>query len=151
MLGILNQDQINNVLLSQVMGRLACTDGKSPYIIPVTYIFEGEYLYGQSNEGTKLEIMRKNPNVCVEVDIMANMQNWQCVLVFGTFEELKGDLSEQAREKLYSRIFTLMTSSTVHKFEHGDDAVVGIDESDKVKQIMYRIKIDTVTGRFEKE
>ena len=151
MLGILNQDQINNVLLSQVMGRLACTDGKSPYIIPVTYIFEGEYLYGQSNEGTKLEIMRKNPNVCVEVDIMANMQNWQCVLVFGTFEELKGDLSEQAREKLYSRIFTLMTSSTVHKFGHGDDAVVGIDESDKVKQIMYRIKIDTVTGRFEKE
>ncbi len=151
MLGILNQDQINNVLLSQVMGRLACTDGKSPYIIPVTYIFEGEYLYGQSNEGTKLEIMRKNPNVCVEVDIMANMQNWQCVLVFGTFEELKGDLSEQAREKLYSRIFTLMTSSTVHKFGHGDDAVVRIDESDKVKQIMYRIKIDTVTGRFEKE
>jgi nitroimidazol reductase NimA-like FMN-containing flavoprotein (pyridoxamine 5'-phosphate oxidase superfamily) len=149
MLGILNQDQINNVLSSQVMGRLSCTDGKTPYIVPVTYIFDGEYLYSQSNEGTKLEIMRKNPQICFEVDIMSNMQNWQCVLVFGTFEELNAEQSEKARELLYSRIFTLMTSSTVHKFGHSDEALVDIDEKDKVKQIMYRIKIDKVTGRFE--
>ena len=36
MLGELNETQMNNVLLSQCIGRLACTDGKQPYIVPVT-------------------------------------------------------------------------------------------------------------------
>ncbi len=58
MLGQLNEPQINNVLSSQVLGRLACTNGKQPYIVPVTYTYDGEYIYGQTNEGTKLEILR---------------------------------------------------------------------------------------------
>ena len=63
MLGELNETQMNNVLLSQCIGRLACTDGKQPYIVPVTYVFNGKDIYGQTNEGTKLDIMRKNPAV----------------------------------------------------------------------------------------
>jgi nitroimidazol reductase NimA-like FMN-containing flavoprotein (pyridoxamine 5'-phosphate oxidase superfamily) len=76
MLGELSEGQINNVLLSQVIGRLACVDGKFPYIVPVTYTYDGEFIYGQTKEGLKLDILRKNPNVCFEVSIMTDMAHW---------------------------------------------------------------------------
>lgn len=47
MLGELNETQMNNVLLSQCIGRLACTDGKQPYIVPVTYVFNGKIFTGK--------------------------------------------------------------------------------------------------------
>jgi uncharacterized protein len=149
MLGQLNDAQINNILSSQVIGRLACTDGGQPYIVPVTFTYDGEYIYGQTNEGTKLEILRKNPNVCFEVDMMANMRNWQCAIVYGEFEELKGKEAEQARAILFNRVYPLMTSSTVHTY--GNEANDKIDDGTRIKNVMYRIKIKKVTGRFEKE
>ncbi len=148
MLGELNDTQINNILSSQVVGRLGFVDGKQPYIIPVTYTFDGHYIYGQTNEGTKLKILRKNPSVCFEVEMMMDMRNWQSVLVIGKFEELEDKKALEAREILFSRVFSLMTSSTIHAHEHEVKGV--IDDTNRVKQIMYRIKIKKITGRFEK-
>jgi uncharacterized protein len=149
MTGKLNPDQVRNLLTSQVLGRLACTDGLNPYIVPVTYAYDGKYIYGQTNEGMKLEILRKNHNVCFEVDSMMNMANWQSALVFGEFEELHNSEAEAAREVLFGRVFSLMTSSTIHQHEHGVDSIP--DDSTRVKYVMYRIKIKSVTGRFEKQ
>ncbi len=149
MLGELNDLQINNLLSSQVIGRLACTEGKQPYIVPVTYCYDGVYIYGQTNEGKKLDILRKNKNVCFEVDAMTDMRNWQSVIVYGTFEILKNKESERAREAFLNTIFPLMTSSTVHKHEHGTTAAV--DDSTRIKYTMYRIRIKKMTGRFEKQ
>ena len=53
MTGELNEQQINNLLTSQAIGRIACCDGKHPYIVPVTYSYDGHYIYGQSTEGQK--------------------------------------------------------------------------------------------------
>ncbi len=147
MLGELNKNQIENILSSQVMGRLACTDGKQPYIVTVTYTYDGEYIYGQTNEGKKLTILRKNPNVCFEVSVMTDMANWQSVLVFGEFEELSEKEAVKARDILFNRVFSLMTSSTIHGNGHKEAGE--IDDSNRVKLIMYRIKAENVTGRFE--
>ena len=149
MLGELNEAQINNLLLSQAVGRIGCTDGKQPYIVPVTYVFDGKDIYGQTRMGTKLDLMRKNTNVCFQVDTMLNMANWQSVVVFGTFQELKGKAAVKARAYLYDRVLPLMTSSTIHAHEH--EVLSKIDDSNHVKPVMYRIKIKTKTGRFEKQ
>lgn len=148
MLGELNDMEIKNVLSSQVLGRLACTDGKQPYIIPLTYTYDGEYIYGQVNEGMKLDLLRKNPRICFEVDMMTDMRNWRSVLVFGEFQELKNRDAEKAKDVLFNRVFSLMTSSTIHAHEHEEKGK--IDDSNRVKHIMYRIKIKKLTGRFEK-
>ena len=47
-----------------------------------------------------LDIMRKNPNVCFEVESMSNMANWQSVILNGTFHELKGNEAEKTRDYL---------------------------------------------------
>jgi nitroimidazol reductase NimA-like FMN-containing flavoprotein (pyridoxamine 5'-phosphate oxidase superfamily) len=39
--GELNEPQIINVLSRQVVGRVACTDGKQPYIVPVIFTCDG--------------------------------------------------------------------------------------------------------------
>ena len=95
-------------------------------------------------------VLRKNPNVCFEVDIMTDMANWKSVIVQGTFEELKDGEAKEAHEILFGRVFSLLTSSTIHAHEH---EITGgkIDDSNRIKQLMYRIKIKEVTGRFERK
>jgi nitroimidazol reductase NimA-like FMN-containing flavoprotein (pyridoxamine 5'-phosphate oxidase superfamily) len=149
MLGELNEMQINNILSSQMIGRLACSMGRQPYIVPVTYTYDGEYIYGQTNEGRKLQILRKNPNVCFEVDMMTDMRNWQSVIVYGKFEELKNADAQKARDILFSRVLPLMTSSTIHPYGHETEGKP--DDSTRIKYVMYRIKIKKITGRFEKQ
>lgn len=149
MVGQLSDTQINNILCSQVVGRLACTDGKVPYIVPVTFFYDGNYIYGQTNEGTKLEILRKNPNVCFETDVVTDMWNWQSVVAHGKFEELTKEEAEQARSLLFNRVFALLTTSNVHTHEH--EVMTELDDSRRVKFVMYRIKIHKITARFEKQ
>ncbi len=149
MVGELNEIEINNVLHSQVIGRLGCTNGLQPYIVPVTYAYDGNFIYGQTNEGTKLKILRKNKKVCFEVDRMTDMRNWQSIIVYGKFEELKEQAAEKAREVLFGRVFMLMTSSTIHPHEH--ETTSNIDDSTRIRNIMYRIKIEKISGRFERQ
>jgi len=149
MLGKLSNEKCENILSSQVLGRLGCTDGKEPYIIPVTYTYDGKYIYGQTNEGKKLTMLRKNPNVCFEVDRMTDMRNWESVIVYGKFEELTGENAANAREVLFERVFTLMTSDTVHPHEH--ETTGQLDDGTRSKYVMYRIKIKEFTGRYEKQ
>jgi uncharacterized protein len=88
-----------------VVGRFGFADGKQPYLIPVTYTFDGLYIYGQTIEGTKLKILRKNSAVCLEVEMMVDMRNWQSVLVIGKFEELEDKQAFEARKILFSSVF----------------------------------------------
>ncbi|MEP6676135.1 MAG: pyridoxamine 5'-phosphate oxidase family protein [Ferruginibacter sp.] len=149
MLGTLSDTQIYNVLSSQSLGRLACTDGLQPYIIPITYVYDGQYIYAQSKKGLKLKLLRKNSNVCFEVDMMTDMNNWKCVLVYGKFEEPDEKKAGEARQKLYDGVFSLMTGSAVHAHEHA--VTDQIDDSNRIKEIVYRIKIEKITGRFAME
>jgi nitroimidazol reductase NimA-like FMN-containing flavoprotein (pyridoxamine 5'-phosphate oxidase superfamily) len=149
MLGKLSKLEIDNVLTSQVIGRIACSDGMRPYIVPVTYTYDGKYIYGQTNEGEKLQILRKNHQVCFEVDIILNMRHWQTVLVHGIFEELTDEAANKAKEILFDRVYSLRTSSTLHYQENGTEQLK--EESNRVKRIMYRIKIKKSSGRFERE
>lgn len=66
-LGTLTDIQINNLLTRNALGRIGYYDAKKSYITPVTYVFDGVHIIGQTNEGLKLKIMRNNPSVCFEV------------------------------------------------------------------------------------
>jgi nitroimidazol reductase NimA-like FMN-containing flavoprotein (pyridoxamine 5'-phosphate oxidase superfamily) len=144
----LTEDQVNSILLSQAYGRLACTDGNTPYIVPITYAYDGKFIYGQTNEGTKLAMMRKNPSVCFEVDRMTDMKNWKSVIVYGRFEELKGQMEEEPRDKFFGKLFPLTTRTSLHPFQH--ETGYEPDDTTRIKKVMFRIEIEKITGRFEK-
>ena len=77
------------------------------------------------------------------------MNNWKSVLVSGKFVELKGKEGDKAREYLFGHVLTLMTGCSVHQHEHGVTGTV--DDGNRIKPIMYQIKIKEKTGRFEKQ
>ncbi len=149
MIGKLDTNQINNMLCSQSIGRLACTDGEQPYIVPISFTYDGVYIYGQTNMGKKLKIIRKNPSVCFEVDHMMDMRNWQSVVIYGEFEELKNKDADMGREILFNKEFSLLTSITIHAHEHEVTTVL-MDEV-RLKEILFRIKIKKVSGRYQNE
>ena len=49
--------------------RLGLVDGSTPYIVPLSFGFDGTYIYVHSaTEGRKIDILRKNNRVCVEFE-----------------------------------------------------------------------------------
>ncbi len=147
--GELSRENIDKLLHGQAYGRLAGADGAQPYIVPVTFAYDGKYIYGQTNEGTKLDILRKNPKVCFETDVMTGMHDWQGVVIQGEFEELKGKEAEKAREILFNKVFPLMTNNMIHSFEH--EVTTELDDSARIKTTMYRIVIKSISGRYQKQ
>jgi nitroimidazol reductase NimA-like FMN-containing flavoprotein (pyridoxamine 5'-phosphate oxidase superfamily) len=148
MLGELNKSQIDNVLHQEMVGRLGCYANNQIYVVPVTYAYDGRYIYAHSKEGMKIEMMRKNPKVCFEVDSMENMANWRSVIVWGQYEELK-DAKEQERgmKILRERFAPVITSETAHHHDGMRAPHVVVKET---KAIVYRIAIEERSGRFEK-
>lgn len=148
MLGVLNDDQIKHLLQSQVIGRIGCADEDRIYVVPITYAYHEGYLYCHSKEGKKIELMRKNPEVCFEVDSMENMANWRSAIVWGTFEEITdSEAQEQAMKILVDRVMPMITSETVKPTSH---IQLPHPIEKHTKAIPFRIHINEQTGRFEK-
>jgi nitroimidazol reductase NimA-like FMN-containing flavoprotein (pyridoxamine 5'-phosphate oxidase superfamily) len=79
----------NVALLSRNrLGRLACARQGQPYITPMNFTHDRDYLYSFSTVGQKIEWMRTNPLVCVEADEVESSNNWATVIVLGRYEEL---------------------------------------------------------------
>jgi uncharacterized protein len=72
------------------LGRLACAHENQPYVVPIYFVYEDPFLYGFTTPGLKVEWMRSNPLVCVEIEAVENREQWTSIVVFGTYEELPG-------------------------------------------------------------
>ena len=81
------QDSVE-LLLRTKLGRLACAHEGQPYIVPVSFACDRNYLYSFSTAGQKLTWMRINPLVCVEMEEFVTEFDWATVIVMENFEEL---------------------------------------------------------------
>ena len=141
MLGTLDEEQIDHLLRSETVGRIgAHADGRT-YVVPTTYVYDGDAIYGHAAEGLKVRMMRANRSVCFEVDHIEDMANWRSVIAWGTYEELGGDVAIAAMNLLRSRLAPLTSSETAGPA--GRAARDGLE-------VAYRIRLTERTGRFEK-
>lgn len=66
---ITNRAEIDKIIGESKVCRLALCDGDMPYIIPVNFGYKNDTIYIHcAPEGKKLDIIRKNPNICFEFD-----------------------------------------------------------------------------------
>ncbi len=150
MLGALNKDQIEALLTELPVGRIGCHADGITYIVPVNYVYDGINLYAHSAKGMKIDMMRKNPQVCFQADAITNLQNWESVVCWGKFEEITGMLErEHAMQKIINRVMPLMQGETAQPSHGFTDSAsdVGFD----MELILYKIVLSKKTGRFEKE
>ena len=61
MLGKLTDNQIDDLLNAQRVGRIGCTRKNKIYIVPVTFVYHEGYVYAHSKEGLKVNICAKIP------------------------------------------------------------------------------------------
>ena len=61
-------------------------------------------------------MLRKNLNVFFEIDMMTDMRNWQSVIVYRKFEELKNEEAKKREISFFGRVFSLIRSSTIHAY-----------------------------------
>jgi nitroimidazol reductase NimA-like FMN-containing flavoprotein (pyridoxamine 5'-phosphate oxidase superfamily) len=113
-----------------------------PYIVPIYFAYERDGLYGFATLGRKVEWMRLNPLVCVEVDEIVSHFRWSSVVALGRYEELP-DTSQykevrlQAERHLEKRPLwwqTAYAASQVRRDQPPADA------------IFYCIHIDEISG-----
>ncbi|MFH1084550.1 MAG: pyridoxamine 5'-phosphate oxidase family protein [Chloroflexota bacterium] len=66
---ITDRAEIEAVLTGATVLRLGLWDGVEPYVVPMSYGYDGACLYLHSaHEGRKIEILRQFPRVCFEVE-----------------------------------------------------------------------------------
>ncbi|OEU42030.1 antibiotic transporter [Methanosarcina sp. Ant1] len=62
--------KIEEILLKAKFLRLALSDAGIPYIVPIAFGYKENTIYFHSSQkGKKIDILKKNPRVCFEVDI----------------------------------------------------------------------------------
>jgi uncharacterized protein len=125
------------LLRNQNIGRLGCCINNLPYVIPVNYFFDGEDIYIHSLPGRKIQTMRANPYVCLQVDEIEDTFNWLSVIVFGRFEEVY-DTAE--RDRMLAAMFQRIPRLTPVESKARETL------SDV---IVFRIRIERITGVSE--
>jgi uncharacterized protein len=124
-------------------GRLACANANQPYIVPIYFVYQREYLYSFSSLGQKITWMRSNPTVCVQMDQLTSGEQWSSVVVTGRYEELP-DIAEWQEEVLEA--YELIRKRALWWQPSYASAVLR-DSSQAPTPVHYRIHADQVSGR----
>lgn len=92
----MRQIEIEDMLNHISIGYLACSLEDKPYVIPLRFVYHSGYLYSLTTVGKKLEIMRKNNNVCISFSHHPSTNNWQSLVVYGLYEEIPKSLDKDS-------------------------------------------------------
>lgn len=147
MFGTLTAAQMDALLHQQILGRLGCHAHGLTYVVPISYAYQDGCIYCYSSDGLKIAMLRKNNNVCFQVDNTKDLSNWQSVICWGEFEEIKSDTQKrEALSLLNSRNFPLLTSG---KMQINVDWPFTGEDIHKLNGVFFRIKVEDKTGRYE--
>jgi nitroimidazol reductase NimA-like FMN-containing flavoprotein (pyridoxamine 5'-phosphate oxidase superfamily) len=141
---ITDNDELNAIIRSTKVCRLGLSDRNIPYIVPLSFGYKDKTLYFHSAaEGKKIEILKRNPNVCFEFDqsievIEAEKPcNWgmryRSIIGFG-----KACFLESIEEK-QEALQIIMSQYTKESFTISETAVE--------RTTLFKVIIDGMTGK----
>ena len=138
----LSPNDCAEILSRNHLGRLGCSRYDQPYIVPILFSFDAERncLYAFSTIGQKIEWMRENPRVCLEVEEIGDKTHWTTVLVIGRYEEIHQDPKESEARQRAEQLFQQRREWWLPGAAKGQSG-----EHEHV--VIYRIQIDRLTGR----
>lgn len=134
-------EQECRVVLSRTnVARLACARNNQPYIVPIHVDYDHDFLYSLATLGLKIEWMRQNPLVCLEIDELSPPTHWSSVVVFGRYEELPHLPEYEDLRRVAQQLFQR------HPM-WWQPACVPLAGHEQRASIVFRIRIDRMTGR----
>jgi nitroimidazol reductase NimA-like FMN-containing flavoprotein (pyridoxamine 5'-phosphate oxidase superfamily) len=138
----LSPDECAAVLSRSDLGRLGCARFDQPYIVPIHFSFDAALncLYAFSAVGQKIEWMRENPKVCVEVEEIDDSAHWTTVLVLGRYEEIGHDAGDVETRRRIELLFR-------ERPEWWFPAAGRVQSREHQEVVVFRIQIDRLSGR----
>ena len=85
----MTQGEVEQFLSCARVGRLGlCLEDGQPYVVPVGFAYaDGKIFFHTCNKGLKMSALKRNANVCFEVDeALSDASMFKSVIVFGTAE-----------------------------------------------------------------
>ncbi|HLE63678.1 MAG TPA: pyridoxamine 5'-phosphate oxidase family protein [Pyrinomonadaceae bacterium] len=138
----MSEAECRKALEQASFGRLGCARDNRPYVVPIYFAFDGDHLYSFTTLGQKIEWMRSNPHVCLEIDERISHDKWMSVIVDGRYEELPDEPKvEAARAAAYE-----VLQRRAMWWEPAYVPSTHRDVQHSFTPIFYRIHIDRMTG-----
>lgn len=138
----MTQQARSELLARAHLGRLGCSQGNQSYVVPCYFAYSDNYLYSFTTIGQKIEWMRANPLVCVELDEIVSAEEWSSVIVFGRYEELP-DTPDYKRARTVAHDVLQMKGPW---WEPGYVKTVLHGAERPLTPVFYRIHIGETTG-----
>ncbi len=138
----MTENECRRALPEMTLGRLACAQGGQPYVVPVYLALHGSYLYGLSSVGQKIECLRANPLVCVEIEDVKSVEVWTTLIVFGSYEELPDTRQYETTRLLAHELL----QKRAMWWQPALVAVTNTEQAKTFTPVFYRIRIDRITG-----
>ena len=136
----MTEQECRAMLGGRRVARLACAKNDQPYIVPIHVDLDGEFLYGFAVLGQKINWMRQNPLVCLEIDDLTTDWHWTSVVVFGHYEELPPTPAYESERSVAERLFQRHPA-------WWEPASIPVGTHEPHTPIVFRIRIGRVTGR----
>lgn len=127
-------------LLSRIgYGHLGCAREGRPYVVPIHYAYDGEFLYIFTTEGMKTSFIEANSEVCLQVEEVESTTRWQSVMVTGRAERLTAQEERESAMQLITRTNPTLTPA-INRTQ--------LDAWDRANEIvLYRIRPAIIDGR----
>ena len=139
------QAELEEIFREAIVCRLAIADGDAPYIVPLNFGYQDNTLYFHSAaEGRKLDLLRKRPDVCFEVESGVKIVRGTTACDWGvSFRSIIGfgraELVEGADEK--------RRALDVIMRHHGAEEPFDYPESNLKVTTVIRVDIEEMTGK----
>ena len=122
-------------------GRLGCALDNQPYIVPISIVYEDDFIYSFSTTGQKIKWMRANPKVCVQTDEISAQSQWLSIVAYGQYQELREPQFEleraHARKLLDREHHWWLNALGERQLKVGDELVT---------PLFFRIRVESLSG-----
>lgn len=141
---ISNREEIEKILKDGSICRLAMVDEDKPYMVPMNFGYrEGALYLHSAPEGRKIDLIRKNPNVCFEVDEIVRFRKAKLACDWGVeYKSVIGSgkaiLLSTHDEKIQA-FNIIMAQYSGREFEYSDEMLE--------KTLVIKIEIEKMTGK----
>lgn len=126
---ILDRNIIDAIIHEADICRLGLCDGLIPYIVPMNFGYQNNTLYFHcANKGRKLDIIKKNNNVCFEIECNVEIvkadnpcewtTKYYCIIGNG-----KAEVTEDYNEKVRALNIIMNKYSKQSKHEYTRDSI----------------------------
>lgn len=138
----LSESDCLQILKSSTFGHLGFHQHGQMVILPFNFAFDDGYIYSHSLPGSKLDAMKKNPEVCLQTESVENMIKWKSVLAWGRFEDCPEEDANRIMRDLIKNMNLTQQQLGRSSLELDFSALLE-------RATVYRIKINKVIGRSE--